>query len=288
MIVNTVKESRSVAAKSDFNSLVNTIQATLNNTSNCLKAFGGAGAVQLGAYPLPLSLDIGGKKIEPGKYGNALSISKLELTGALPGEGTRQWLARMNLTVNRGNNAGMAVGGAELSKVFDVLITVDESNKIIGCASQNINFWVTTDVISNVAYLAGSVGIGLKTSENVTASLDVKGEFKSNLFRERSDARLKQNVREIASPLERVLKLHGVRYNWKKDFYNRDADQLGLLAQEVEKVFPEAVRTDPVTGTKTVAYENLLAPMVEAIKERQKIIQRQQDEIEEIKRQLVE
>lgn len=42
---------------------------------------------------------------------------------------------------------------------------------------------------------------------------------------------------------------------------------MGVIAQEVEKVFPEAVVTDEVTGYKSVAYSKLVAPLIEAVKE---------------------
>ncbi|MGZ3718160.1 MAG: tail fiber domain-containing protein, partial [Bdellovibrionota bacterium] len=61
-------------------------------------------------------------------------------------------------------------------------------------------------------------------------------------------------------------------------------DQLGFLAQEVEKIFPEAVTVDSGTGLKEVAYESLISPLIEALKARQKVILRQQQDIDEIRK----
>ncbi len=68
--------------------------------------------------------------------------------------------------------------------------------------------------------------------------------------------------------MEKVSKLSGVTYFWKDSArgFNR---QIGVIAQDVEKVFPEAVATDE-KGMKSVAYGNLVAPLIESVKELKK------------------
>lgn len=80
-----------------------------------------------------------------------------------------------------------------------------------------------------------------------------------------SDQRLKRDISSLSNALDAVTKLEGVTYYWK-DAAKDPAKQLGLIAQEVEKVFPEAVKTNE-QGYKSVAYQNLIAPVIEAIKE---------------------
>ncbi|MGE4133521.1 MAG: tail fiber domain-containing protein, partial [Bdellovibrionales bacterium] len=63
--------------------------------------------------------------------------------------------------------------------------------------------------------------------------------------------------------LEAILRTRGVRFNWIQD----GSPEVGLIAQEVEKVFPELVITDPVTGLKAVKYQGFVAPLIEATKE---------------------
>jgi prepilin-type N-terminal cleavage/methylation domain-containing protein len=110
-----------------------------------------------------------------------------------------------------------------------------------------------------------------------------------NGFVYRSDARLKENVREIPNAAERVDALHGVEYNWKQPTaLDGRADEIGFLAQDVEKEFPEVVSVNPVSHAKMVSYESLVPPMIEAIKARQKVLLRQQREIDELKRALAE
>ena len=98
-----------------------------------------------------------------------------------------------------------------------------------------------------------------------------------------SDQRFKQHVAPIANAVERVARLQGVTFNWKRDTASGlafpDGRQMGLLAQEVELVFPEAVTTDD-DGTKSVAYSTLIPVLVQAIKE-------QQHQIDDLRRALI-
>jgi len=82
-----------------------------------------------------------------------------------------------------------------------------------------------------------------------------------------SDKSLKTNIVPIPNALERLQQLNGVSFNWKTTGRADD----GLIAQDVEKVFPELVSTDSV-GLKSVEYGNLVGVLVEAIKEQQKQI----------------
>jgi len=94
-----------------------------------------------------------------------------------------------------------------------------------------------------------------------------------------SDRRLKENIKPVKNALDRILDLEGVSFDWKKDGRN----SLGLIAQDVEKIFPELVHTNESTGFKSVEYGNLVSPLVEAIKEQQKQIEELKLEIEKLK-----
>lgn len=81
-----------------------------------------------------------------------------------------------------------------------------------------------------------------------------------------SDLRLKEDIQPLYGALESLLKLQGVTYNWRDREKFGDKHQIGLIAQDLEKVFPEVVVTDKETGLKSVAYDHLIAPVIEAIK----------------------
>lgn len=93
-----------------------------------------------------------------------------------------------------------------------------------------------------------------------------------------SDRRFKKNIQPIKKALETLHKLKGVAYNFKnKEFKNRffsNGRHLGLIAQDVEKVFPELVKTGK-DGYKSINYDGLIPVLIEATKEQQNIIDNQ-------------
>jgi hypothetical protein len=66
----------------------------------------------------------------------------------------------------------------------------------------------------------------------------------------------------------RLRRIRGVSWRWRDDAPDEAMDQVGMgvIAQEVEAVFPELVTTDE-QGTKKVNYQGLVGPIIEAIKE---------------------
>jgi hypothetical protein len=120
----------------------------------------------------------------------------------------------------------------------------------------------------NMSFGGGSnIGIG---TDSPQYKLDVKGQIRADNVAISSDERYKQNIQTLGSSLAKLAQVRGVRFNWKD---NPEDEQIGLVAQEVEKVFPELVSTDS-EGYKSIAYGKLTAVLIEAIKELQ-----QQNEI---------
>jgi len=85
-----------------------------------------------------------------------------------------------------------------------------------------------------------------------------------------SDASLKTGITPISSPLQKITQINGVTYHWKDPSKNQ-GEQIGVIAQDVEKVFPQAVATE-ADGKKSVNYSALIGPLIEAVKEQQKEI----------------
>ncbi len=109
------------------------------------------------------------------------------------------------------------------------------------------------------------------------------GNVSALTFTTTSDARLKENIETIQDPLEKLNNLRGVAYSLKG---SSEADpsvsppqrHMGVLAQEVQKVLPEAVQTRD-DGYLAVEYNALTPVLIEAVKAQQK-------EIEELKAEL--
>ncbi|MGZ3790494.1 MAG: tail fiber domain-containing protein, partial [Bacteriovorax sp.] len=102
-------------------------------------------------------------------------------------------------------------------------------------------------------------------------TLDVNGSIASvGALQAHSDKRLKKNIVRVDNALDKLLALNGVYFDWRKDEFPKmhfeGGRQLGVIAQDVEKVFPEAVAKNK-EGIRSVAYTMLIAPMIEAFKE---------------------
>ncbi len=95
-----------------------------------------------------------------------------------------------------------------------------------------------------------------------------------------SDERYKRNIQPLQQSLDKVTHLTGVSFEWKTDEYSgrgfKEGRQIGLIAQDVEKVFPELVLTDS-KGYKAIEYDKLASVLIEAVKEQQKEIKAMQD-----------
>ena len=116
------------------------------------------------------------------------------------------------------------------------------------------------ETTSNVQF--NSLGIGTAapgTAGLIRATNDVVAYYSS-------DKRLKENIKPIENALDKVSKLGGYEFDWndKQDVY--EGHDIGVIAQEVEAVFPELV-TDRDNGFKAVKYEKLVPALIEAIKE---------------------
>ena len=97
-----------------------------------------------------------------------------------------------------------------------------------------------------------------------------------------SDRRLKGHIRRIDDSLKSIQCITGVRFRWKEN----GRPDMGVIAQDVEKAFPELVATDKMTGLKAVNYAGLIAPLIEAVKAQQRQIERLEEDLALLKKDL--
>ena len=93
-------------------------------------------------------------------------------------------------------------------------------------------------------------------------------------FKALSDERLKTNVMTIENPIQTLQKIRGVTFNWKSD----QKSSSGIIAQEVEKVIPEAVESNE-NDYKTVDYNCLIGYLIEGVKKNNETIRKQNETI---------
>jgi hypothetical protein len=144
---------------------------------------------------------------------------------------------------------------------------VDDPNDRLGI---NVTPSYTLDVSGDTRIANGSLGVGVTpnaTDGRIDASNDIVA-FSS------SDKRLKENIQTLQDSLSKVINLNGVEFDWieeTKIAHGHEGHDYGIIAQEVQAIMPEAVRTNS-TGYLAVRYEKLIPLLIEAIKEQQKQI----------------
>ena len=123
----------------------------------------------------------------------------------------------------------------------------------------------TAENVRMIVASNGRVGINT-TTPGTDYQLHVGGNiYASGDITAFSDQRYKQNIIRLDRSLDAIRSLNG--YSYTREDYRPGERHIGLLAQEVKEVFPEAVSYDSINDKYSVNYNCLMAPVVEAIKE---------------------
>jgi hypothetical protein len=123
--------------------------------------------------------------------------------------------------------------------------------------------------------MSGSYTGTLAVTGSITATGEVTAYF--------SDERLKKDIVPVQNALQGVMAMGG--YNYKANDLaaslgvERVDNQIGLLAGEVEAVFPELVCESGLAGYKTIRYDKVVTVLVEAMKEQQAMIEQLQADV---------
>lgn len=114
------------------------------------------------------------------------------------------------------------------------------------------------------------------------------GRVEAKEFKEDSDARCKEDIETIDGALESLRRLRGVSFVWNDERcpgINEAERDLGLVAQEVKEVLPEAV-SQREDGKYQLSYSSVIPVLVEALKEQQEAIDRQEETIEQMEQRI--
>jgi len=183
----------------------------------------------------------------------------------IPGESGGVADSAGKVVIKGGRSLGPDGGNVEISGGFasddnnggDVIISGGDSDNSWGLAGGDVKLIPGT----------GNTSDGLVI---VTGSGTYSGSWTQT-----SDVRMKENLCEIENAIDLISNLEGKYYNWRiEEFKEKNFDegkQIGLIAQEVEKIIPEIVRSDS-EDFKSIDYSKISVYLIEAVKEQQEII----------------
>ncbi len=187
------------------------------------------------------------------------------------------------LFVDGGNNK-VGVGTSSPNTDLEVRVGTTSAIRVSGGSNTNYKTEIGYDLTNGPYIKAGSSGIQSlqfyvdNTSLALTLAANDVATFTSDVnatnFNSTSDATLKTNVETLTGSLDAVKSLRGVSFDWIEN----GGSEVGVIAQEVEDVLPDVVNTNE-DGIKSVKYGNMVAVLIEAMKE-------QQAQIDELKLQL--
>ena len=191
-----------------------------------------------------------------------------------------------NVTLSARLSADNVVSG-KYYKVGDNVFLSEAANGVVRLSNYQSYDGATTTVNS------ATVGSGLELSgqtfrvykhngsTTITNLLSIDASGNGTFAGEvtaNSDERIKTNIKTIENGLDKVLQLRGVEY----DRTDIEKHQIGVIAQEVEKVIPDVVNENE-DGLKSVAYGNLVAVLIEAVKDLKGEITELRAELDELK-----
>ncbi|MBL7700768.1 MAG: tail fiber domain-containing protein [Ferruginibacter sp.] len=156
----------------------------------------------------------------------------------------------------------------------------------ISWAGTNLSGELRTGFISNSFETANQTKLSFYTRSNagvLNESFYIQGTgnaWLAGTLTQASDARLKTNIHQITNPLQKIKQLNGYTYNWINDQQDNET-QMGVLAQEVQKIYPDLVKTN-ANGNLSVNYSGLIPVLIEAVKEQQKQLDEQRKMINQL------
>jgi len=235
-------------------------------------------------------------------YGNShFKIVSYELDTS----GGEDFGAQLKVTIQQKKFIAEKTGEDTFTRIINMYVNRHTDGQLLGCRSLTESYdgiWTRADHNPNMIFYnpdhpaghaqegkpsmdpPGFVGIGTDSPSHllhVNGSVRVEERLTANSFTYHSDERLKKNIKTIENPLDKVLNLRGVAFDWRKN--NRH--DLGLIAQEVVELIPEVVQSE--RGKEkllSVDYARIIPFLIEAIKEQQLEIQHLQSELNELQK----
>ncbi len=247
------------------------------------------------------AVSLGAQSIASGDYSLTIGMNTIAEEGAS---------VAMGMDTRASGWGSVTMGYNTIAKPRTLLVI--GRNNDTTCISEGFGWWNSLDpafIIGNgsdennrsnafTVLQNGNTAIG---HESPTEMLDVDGNARfrvvstgiyandlcitsdGTLTTQSSDKRLKTNLAPLNNSLEKVLKLNGYTFDWKSE--DEKKSDVGLIAQEVHNVFPQAVFVNPNDGYFGINYSRFTALFVEAIKDQNQNIEQQRIEIDQLKKE---
>ena len=233
------------------------------------------------SYILNSVFDVSHNKMKIDFDNSFASINKSVITIETINTPTNKTLSLIpsSTTINTTISGDLIVGGNASLKSFRI------SNKHIFDVSINgysSNYFATTDVSASIVDYYSNVGY----TYNRVFRIDACGNITnySNQYGGASDSRLKKNIVNCSPKLEKMLKVRVVNYNLKGSDKTK---YIGVLAQELEELFPELVAEDNThERIKSVNYSTLTIMLIKAFQEQQVLINNLNTALEDLDKYL--
>jgi hypothetical protein len=194
-------------------------------------------------------------------YGGTGS-SNLVMNQLLIGNDVNPVLQTSNLIWNR-DTISLGIGNSIPIKTLDVNGDINFNGSLFNNYVQvpSISSFKQNPLTPNMIYTDKQFFIGYSNNDNYKFKVD-GNVYVAGYITGLSDIRYKTNISNITEPIDKIEQLQGVYYN----LLHEEKRSIGLIAQEVEKIIPEVVYTN-TDNTKSIAYGNMIAVLVESIKE---------------------
>ncbi|MEK2644864.1 tail fiber domain-containing protein [Bdellovibrio sp. BCCA] len=219
-----------------------------------------ASTVRIDDAAVPLAFTETDQGAVPGKYWRVpLDGAQLRFDADQSGTGSfATYISPLALSPNGKVGMGTLTPAAQLH----ITSGTGYASLMLGNDGGSSNIHMTHETDGTFALFNGTFGAGvtLMSVSNV-GNMWIKGTLS-----QASDERLKKDIHTMDNQLEKVLQIRPVTYNWKDQEKYDKKQQVGLIAQEIEKIYPEVVQNNR-DGYKSVSYSNLVAPVIAALKE---------------------
>jgi hypothetical protein len=222
------------------------------------------------------------------------------------------------IRINNSGHVAMGVTPTQGNNFFDGQLSVLTGDNISALVTRTTHSFDGGTAIKSMVARPLTLALSVNYNNSTTFHVLGNGEVYSSTGYITSDISLKSNIAEISNPLDKVMQLRGVTYDmnfpaidesetskdnltveqqfemaklhipgltmeaYKQWQTENSRKQMGVIAQEVEKVIPEVIRTR-IDGLKAVSYSSMVGLLIEAMKEQQNEIEKLKLEIASIK-----